>query len=79
MRQKFDIGDLVRVTHPNGDRGVILKTAPLNASMLCSREQLWHVDEYKCQVRFFESGHDGWVRAKWLQHLSRVEEKGSEI
>jgi hypothetical protein len=72
IRQKFDIGDIVLVTHPNGQRGFVLKTELVNANVRPPDEQLWHVDEYKCQVRFFESGIDSWVRAKWLQHLSKV-------
>lgn len=74
MRQIFDIGDIVRVTHPNGEEGVVLKTALVNAHMVRPAEQIWHVDEYKCQIRFFGSGVDSWVRAKWLKHLSKAQE-----
>jgi hypothetical protein len=74
MRQKFDIGDLVRVTHPEGADGIILETKLINKNMLKPEDWLWHPEEYNCKVQFLHSSQASWVRAKWLKHLSKISE-----
>jgi len=71
MRQKFNIGDLVRITHPDGKEGIILETMPINRFSPSSIQTDLHPDEYKCMIMFLESGKQHWVRAKWLKHLSK--------
>ena len=73
MRQKFQVGDLVSLTiGPDGskDRGIILETAMINHTVKVPADCRLHVDEYHCKVRFL-TGEDRWVRAKWLNHLSK--------
>ena len=76
MRQKFDIGDLIEVSYPSSDNspstGIVLETKIINNHLLDERTH-WHVDEYKCKVKFI--GIDDppkWVRAKWLKHISKI-------
>ena len=70
MRQRFDIGDLVQV-HKHG-RGLVMETRLLNANMTKPEEWIWHVDEYTCKVKLLQSSEITWVRAKWLKHLSKI-------
>jgi len=75
MRQKFDIGDLIEVSYPSSDSkcGIVLETQIINNHLLDIASH-WHVDEYKCKVKFI--GGDSpprWVRAKWLKHISKIE------
>jgi hypothetical protein len=76
MRQKFDIGDLVETTYPHNDRGhergIVLDTEPINKSIDYSKSKTWHPDEYKCKVQFMTSTEVRWIRAKWLSHLSKI-------
>ena len=72
MRQQFDVGDLVRITHPRGKDGIVLETAPINKNLDFSEKIPWHPDEYKCMVKLLETGQNQWVRAKWLAHLSKI-------
>ena len=74
MRQKFDVGDLVEVKHPSGERGIILETEPINKSINYPKQITWHTDEYKCKVQFITSSKVKWVRAKWLEHLSKIDQ-----
>jgi hypothetical protein len=74
MRQKFDIGDLIEVSYPARDskRGIVLETKIINNHLLDERQH-WHVDEYKCKVKFQDSEDPpSWVRAKWLKHISKI-------
>lgn len=74
MRQKFDIGDLVEVVYPHdNDRGIILDTKPINAGIKYPQDLKWHPDEYSCKVQFITKEEVKWVRAKWLNHLSRID------
>ena len=76
MRQKFDVGDLVEVVHPmNGARGIVVDTRPINTSIRYPEDLKWHPDEYKCKVQFINNTEETkWVRAKWLLHLSKIDE-----
>ena len=74
MRQKFDIGDLVQVTHPEGRSGIILEARLINAHMINPEKQFWHPEEYNCKVQFLHDSKASWVRAKWLKHLSKISE-----
>ncbi len=75
MRQKFDVGDLVEVVHPmEGDRGIVIDTKPINTSIPYPKNLKWHPDEYKCKVQFINKMETKWVRAKWLSHLSKIDE-----
>lgn len=74
MRQKFDIGDLIEVSYPlsgHNKRGIVLETQIINNHLLDDRSH-WHVDEYKCKVRFLGEEHPAWIRAKWLKHISKI-------
>jgi len=78
MRQKFDIGDLIEVSFPRpteiAKRGIVLDTQIINNHLLDERSH-WHVDEYKCKVKFIGADDPPrWVRAKWLKHISKIEE-----
>jgi hypothetical protein len=80
MRQRFDIGDLIEVSLPTPsdkikkERGIVLETQIINNHLLDERSH-WHVDEYKCKVRFIgDDTPPRWVRAKWLKHISKIEE-----
>tara|TARA_R100001510_G_C7555828_1_gene137762 strand:+ start:322 stop:603 length:282 start_codon:yes stop_codon:yes gene_type:complete len=72
MRQKFDVGDLVQVKHPQGARGIVIETEPINNSIKYPEKTAWHTDEYRCKVQFITSSEVKWVRAKWLEHLSKI-------
>ena len=76
MRQKFDIGDLVETTYPQNDRGndrgIVIDTEPINRNIDYSGSRTWHPDEYKCKVQFITTPEIRWVRAKWLSHLSKI-------
>lgn len=77
MRQKFDIGDLVQVRKSKA-KGIVLETKPINKNIKYPNKAIWHTDEYKCKIRFI-TADDGWaktnwVRAKWLEHLSKISE-----
>ena len=72
MRQRFDIGDLVQVQHPDGSTGIVLEKRLLNKNMTKPEEWVWHTDEYTCKVQFLNSPKSTWVRAKWLKHLSKI-------
>jgi hypothetical protein len=86
MRKKFDIGDLIevsffpsrnRINSPvqSGTRGIVLETRMINNQLIDDDRDRWHTDEYKCRVEFI--GGDlppKWVRAKWLKHISMIEE-----
>ncbi len=74
MRQKFDVGDLVQVKQPPRLSGIILETEPINKGIKYSESQRWHPDEYKCKVQFVSNSEIKWVRAKWLEHLSKITE-----
>ena len=78
MRQKFDVGDLVETTHPSPEpkreRGIVLETEPINKSVEYPISTKWHPDEYKCKVQFITNPEIRWVRAKWLSHLSKINE-----
>jgi hypothetical protein len=74
MRQTFDIGDLVKVQHPIGKSGIIMETRLINAHMISPEQQLWHPEEYNCKIKFLETSKISWVRAKWLEHLSKISE-----
>jgi hypothetical protein len=74
MRQKFDIGDLIEVSYPSDSpqRGIILETKIINNHLLDDRTH-WHVDEYKCKVKFInKDSAPRWVRAKWLKHICKI-------
>ena len=71
MRQRFDVGDFVQVTHPAGEQGIIIEKQPINKNIKYPESTLWHPDEYKCKVKFVTSSETKWVRAKWLEHLSK--------
>tara|TARA_B100001250_G_C19166452_1_gene514723 strand:- start:197 stop:451 length:255 start_codon:yes stop_codon:yes gene_type:complete len=75
MRQKFDIGDLIEVSFPSDapQRGIVLETKIINNHLLDER-CYWHVDEYKCKVKFMDDKQSPprWVRAKWLRHISKI-------
>jgi|TARA_Y100000287_G_scaffold185914_1_gene190725 hypothetical protein len=73
MRQVFDVGDFVKISRsfPSSDKGIVLKTELINAHMLEPDQWVWHVDEYRCKVQLF-SGSSQWVRAKWLEHISKA-------
>ena len=77
MRQKFDVGDLV-YCRINQDwacpPGIIIQKSLINANMLKPEEWIWHVDEYRCRVRFTD-GEDIWLRAKWLEHVDEEKEE----
>jgi len=73
MKQRFEVGDFVSLMlGPDGDRdkGIILETKLLNNSLNIPEDYYCHVDEYHCKIRFL-TGEDRWVRAKWLNHLSK--------
>ena len=73
MRQTFDVGDFVKVTHPDGGSGIVLKTEPINNSVKYPEATPWHPDEYRCKVKFTSgSSETRWVRAKWLKHISKI-------
>lgn len=74
MRQTFDIGDLVKVEHPEGKSGIVIEKVLINAHMLNPDHQLWHPEEYNCKVQFLHSSQASWVRAKWLKHLSKIKQ-----
>ncbi len=83
MRQKFDIGDLVETTVPTApsedpkarERGIVIQTEPINKHIKYSTDAKWHPDEYKCKIRFITFPETRWVRAKWLNHVSKIEEQ----
>ena len=73
MKQTFEVGDFVSLTlGPDGkrDKGIILETKLLHNSLTIPEDYYCHVDEYHCKIRFL-TGEDRWVRAKWLNHLSK--------
>ena len=72
VRQTFDIGDLVTITHSANERGVVLQSELVHTGVRYPNECLWHADEYHCKVRFFDTGITRWVRPKWLKHLSKI-------
>lgn len=75
MRQKFDVGDLVEVKYQNpGARGIVIETEPINKNVSYPERTPWHTDEYKCKVKFITTSEVKWVRAKWLSHLSKINE-----
>lgn len=74
MRQTFDIGDLVEAQIPAGKSGIVMETRLINARMINPEQQLWHPEEYNCKIYFLETSQISWVRAKWLQHLSKISE-----
>jgi len=74
MRQTFDVGDLVQVRHPEGSRGIVLETKLINNRVSYPDKLAWHPDEYKCRVQFIDTPDTRWVRAKWLEHLSKINE-----
>ena len=74
MRQKFDVGDLVKITlskEGDKDRGIILQTKLINEHIEKQDYKFWHTDEYRCRIRFLSTGESSWVRAKWLKHISK--------
>jgi len=75
MRQKFDIGDLVKVEYPVDKTGVVLETKLINSIVQMDTEPwTWHPDEYRCKIKFLNSPETKWVRAKMLSHLSKINE-----
>jgi len=74
MRQRFDVGDLVKVTFPDGGNGIVIETSPINKSVNYPENAPWHPDEYKCKVAFVNTSTVRWIRAKWLEHLSKIGE-----
>ncbi len=76
MRQYFDIGDLVLVSHGK-EKGIILETKPINKNIEYPSGVFWHVDEYRCKIKLLNPEEENkfrWVRAKWLSHLSKITE-----
>ena len=71
MRQKFDVGDLVRMKQSE-NQGIIIETEPINRNIKYPEAALWHTDEYKCKVQFIATSETKWIRAKWLEHLSKI-------
>jgi hypothetical protein len=66
MRQKFDVGDIVEYNNLKGlvvDRQSILKD---------DKNREFHVDEYRCKIQFFGTDDPKWIRAKWLKHISKI-------
>ena len=74
MRQKFDVGDIVRVdcaVTGSEDKGIIVEMLPINPNY-GSNSRTYHTDEYKCKVDLFGCREQRWVRAKWLSHISKI-------
>lgn len=82
MRQKFDIGDLVKISLAGREFqkcGLVLQKRLINNNMLNLDHKIWHTDEYHCKVRLL-NGEDHWVRARWLEHISVAKQnKGYNI
>jgi hypothetical protein len=82
MRKKFDIGDLIEVSFSpepspvqSGTRGIVLETRMINNQLDGDDRDRWHTDEYRCRVEFIGGDLPSrWVRAKWLKHISMIEE-----
>ena len=74
MRQEFDVGDLVLVDHPVDRRGVVLETKLINNKINIKEPWTWHPEEYRCKIKFFNSPNAEWVRAKFLSHISKINE-----
>ena len=70
MRQLFDIGDLVTVH--KGQQAIIVEKKLLNENMTKGENWSWHPDEYTCKVRILKTHQIQWVRARWLEHLSKI-------
>ena len=73
MRQRFDVGDLVycpRLRQEDQVPGLVVQKSLINNHMINPDEWIWHVDEYRCRVRF-ANGDERWVRAGWLEHLEK--------
>jgi len=68
MRQQFDVGDIVEY---NNLKGLVLESKPITERRFVERRIL-HVDEYRCRIQFFETKNSEWVRAKWLKHVSKI-------
>ena len=68
MRQKFDVGDIVEY---NNLLGLVVESRPIREE---HDNRKFHVDEYRCKVRFFKHKDAQWVRAKWLKHISKISE-----
>ena len=75
MRQIFDVGDLVSIANPVKKTGIILDKKLININ---TQERdpanAWHPDEYKCKIRILDSSDIMWVRAHWLEHLSKIKQ-----
>ena len=77
MRQKFDVGDLVycpRLKQEHQIPGLVIQKSLINNHMINPDDWVWHVDEYHCRVRFV-NGDERWVRARWLEHLEKDENR----
>ena len=66
MRQKFDVGDIVEY---NNLKGLVIESQSI---LKDNNNRKFHVDEYRCKVRFFGVDDPKWIRAKWLKHISKI-------
>ena len=68
MRQKFDVGDLVEY---NNLKGYVIESRAFSTTKN-KKERTFHVDEYRCRIQFFGDPQPLWIRAKWLKHVSKI-------
>jgi len=68
MRQIFDVGDIVEYQN---SKGLVLESRPFKTGKYLKERSL-HPDEYRCKIQFFGEDDAKWIRAKWLKHISKI-------